>query len=57
MSLSLRIPQPLRLRLDEAKAIWHGLLGNIFSPYRPELHYMRGQVQSGTQSIGMSLAS
>src|SRR5271169_6909398 len=39
---SLRIPSHLRLLLDEAKAIWHGLLGNIFSSYRPELHYMRG---------------
>jgi hypothetical protein len=39
---SLRIPRHLRLRLDEAKTIWHELLGNIFSSYRPELHYMRG---------------
>jgi hypothetical protein len=39
---SLRIPHHLRLRLDEAKTIWHGLLGNIFSSYQPELHYMRG---------------
>jgi hypothetical protein len=39
---SLRIARHLRLRLDEAKTIWHELLGNIFSSYRPELHYMRG---------------
>jgi hypothetical protein len=39
---SLRIPHHLGLWLDEAKTIWHGLLGNIFSSYRPELHYMRG---------------
>jgi hypothetical protein len=28
--------------LDEAKTIWHELLGNISDSYRPELHYMRG---------------
>jgi hypothetical protein len=22
--------------------IWHSVLGVIFNPYRPELHYMRG---------------
>ena len=39
---SLRIARHLRLRLDEAKTIWHELLGNISDSYRPELHYMRG---------------
>ena len=22
--------------------LWHSLVGQIFDPYRPELHYMRG---------------
>ncbi len=32
----------VRLRLGTVLAIWHELLQNIFDPYRPELHYMRG---------------
>jgi hypothetical protein len=25
-----------------AAMAWHGLLEDLFNPYRPELHYMRG---------------
>ena len=44
---SLRTLHHLRLRLDGAKTIWHGALGNIFSSYRPKLHYMRESQKCG----------
>jgi len=28
--------------LKAAKTAWQGLLEDLFNPYRPELHYMRG---------------
>ncbi|MBV8916671.1 hypothetical protein [Bradyrhizobium sp.] len=28
--------------LADIKASWQRLLGKVFNPYRPELHYMRG---------------
>jgi hypothetical protein len=29
-------------RSRDIGAMWHSLLEQIFHPYRPELHYMRG---------------
>jgi hypothetical protein len=30
------------IRVDALAAAWHELLNNMFDPYRPECHYMRG---------------
>ena len=32
----------LARRLTNAFAKWQTLIGIVFNPYRPELHYMRG---------------
>jgi hypothetical protein len=37
-----RAPAMMAYVVSEGRLIWHELLGNIFSSYRPELHYMRG---------------
>ena len=46
-----------------AAALWHSLAKDLFDPYRPELHYMRGpgprwhakhaQPVAGTPELGM----
>ena len=36
-----KVPLP-RIRRDALTAAWHGLYKNVFDPYRPERHYMRG---------------
>ncbi|HLZ00818.1 MAG TPA: hypothetical protein VKR55_01560 [Bradyrhizobium sp.] len=33
---------PLHRRLTVAISKWQTLIGVVFNPYRPELHYMRG---------------
>jgi hypothetical protein len=45
-----------------AAALWHSLAKDLFDPYRPELHYMRGpgprwhakhtQLANGTPELG-----
>lgn len=33
---------PLHPRFNALKVKWHRLITNVYDPYRPELHYMRG---------------
>jgi hypothetical protein len=40
--LALAITTSPRRSIDKLTAAWHRLLNDLFDPYRPECHYMRG---------------
>jgi hypothetical protein len=40
--LALAITTSPRRSFDKLAAAWHRLLNDLFDPYRPERHYMRG---------------
>ena len=44
MSLKHALARPVysSALFHEFATVWHGLRQSMFSPYRPELHFMRG---------------
>jgi hypothetical protein len=42
MAITQSAPMPLRRRLNLMVTRWHHLIRLACTPYRPELHYMRG---------------
>ncbi len=47
-SAAARMPRPLAA----LATFWHGLTRSVLSPYRPELHYMRGPGPACRAKIG-----
>ena len=42
MPLASSASMPLHRRVSVIVTRWQTLIGAVFNPYRPELHYMRG---------------
>ncbi len=47
----------VQARVMHARSLWRGLLRDLFDPYRPERHYMRGPGPRWRAKHGFDLPS